>query len=299
MQTTIVLTLICGLAAASLCAAEPALMPLWPGKAPGDTQELPPEGDTTKPNGNLVAGKRVMRIGNVSTPTITVFQPPPGKETGTAVIVCPGGGHSILAWDLEGTEVAEWLTSIGVTGIVLKYRVPARVKATNYFAAVQDAQRAVSLVRSLASQWGINSQRIGIAGFSAGGQTAGLTALFRNERLYAPVDKADQTPCRPDFGILIYPAYFVEKESAGLRSEIKVEKDAPPLFFAHAWDDRISPLNSLLLAAELKKQGIVAEVHMYASGGHGFGLRRVESQPCTTWPLACEAWMQKMGWLKK
>ena len=187
MQTTLLLTLFCGLTVAALCAAEPTVINLWPGKPPGDTQELPPEADTTKPNGNMVAGKRVMRIGNVSTPTISVFKPAPGKETGAAVVICPGGGHSILAWDLEGTEVAEWLTSIGVTGIVLKYRVPARVKATNYFAAVQDAQRAVSLVRSRASELGIDPKRIGIGGFSAGGQEfderlAGLNRMDRGVR---------------------------------------------------------------------------------------------------------------------
>lgn len=163
-------------------AEKPATSNLWPGTPPGETKELPPEADTTTGNGNLVAGRRVIRIGNVSTPTMTVYRPAADIDTGAAVIICPGGGHHILAYDLEGTEVAEWLTSIGVTGVVLKYRVPFRDPEKKWSAAVQDAQRAVSLLRSKAEGWGIDPKRIGICGFSAGGETAALTTVFGDDQ---------------------------------------------------------------------------------------------------------------------
>lgn len=264
---------------------------LWPGKPPGETTELPPEADTTKPDANKVAGRRVIRLGNVSTPTMTVYRPKADIDTGAAVIVCPGGGHHILAYDLEGTEVAEWLNTIGVTGVVLKYRVPFREPEKRYRAAVQDAQRAMSLLRSQAAEWGIDPERIGICGFSAGGETAALTALFGNDRTYEAVDKIDEVACRPDFAVLIYPAYLADKDEAKLRDYIKVTKDTPPMFFAHAADDRVTPLSSVLLFAELKRAGVSGELHVYSTGGHGYGLRKTDL-PVTNWPERCEQWMR-------
>ena len=278
--------------------ATPLTLNLWPATPPGDENvKLDEEKDITKDTDRLIAGRRIIKLANVSTPQIVVYRPAPEQDTGASVVICPGGGHFILAWDLEGTEVAEWLNTIGVTGIVLKYRVPARDKEMRYKAAVQDAQRAVSLVRSKASEWKLDPNRIGILGFSAGGETAGRASLLVNERLYEPVDEADKAACRPDFSLLIYPAYFVEKDQPKLREDVKVTKEVPPMFFVHAYDDRVTPLSSLLLAAALKQVDVPAEVHMFATGGHGFGLRPTDA-PVTHWPKLAEAWLRVRGVLK-
>lgn len=286
------------LAPAAARAAEPLAFNLWPGKPPGETKEFPPEADTTKADGKLIAGRRVIRLGNVSTPQITVYRPLKGADTGAAVVIAPGGGHSILAYDLEGTEVAEWLNGIGVTGVVLKYRVPTRTpNDRRWLAAVQDAQRAMSLLRSKAGEWGIDPRRIGILGFSAGGETAALTALL-NERQYEAVDGADKVSSRPDFAVLVYPGGLVErgKEEQGLLAHVKVTKGTPPMFLVHAYDDRVSPLNSALLFVELKKADIPAELHIYSHGGHGYGLRQT-GEPVTTWHHRCAEWMRRQGFL--
>jgi acetyl esterase/lipase len=271
---------------------------LWPGRPPGETKKLPAEVDTTQDSDPLIAGRRVARIGNVSTPQLLVYQPPSGTQNGTAIVICPGGGHHILAYDLEGTEVAQWLQSIGVTGIVLKYRVPARDSQRRWSAAVQDAQRAVSLVRTRAAEWEIDPERIGILGFSAGGQTAALTACLGDERQYDPVDDGDKRSSRPDFAILIYAGGLVSEGNTALGAHVRVSDEAPPTFFVHAQDDRVHPANSLLLALALKHVGVPVEVHLYATGGHGFGLRKTH-EPCTTWPARCEEWMRRSGWLTK
>jgi acetyl esterase/lipase len=272
---------------------EPRIIKVWPGKPPGETKELPAEADQSKPGKDFVAGKSVIRLGNVSTPTLAVYRPEKDKDTGAAVIVCPGGGYNILAWDLEGTEVAEWLNQIGVSAFLLKYRVPAREPEKRWLASVQDAQRAVSIVRSQAKELRVDAKRIGILGFSAGGHTAGLTALLK-ERQYDAVDDIDKTSARPDFAALIYPGGFVDKAGA-LQSHFRVAKDNPPFFFAHAWNDGASPLNSLLLAAELKKVGVPSELHLYATGGHGYGLRPQADNPATQWPSACATWLRTIG----
>jgi acetyl esterase/lipase len=275
---------------------EPPVLELWPAQPPGETKKLEAEQDFTQPTDHQVAGKRVMRIGNVSTPTLTVYRPTEATSNGTAVVICPGGGHHILAWDLEGTEVAEWLNSIGVTALLLKYRVPFRNPDKRWEAAVQDAQRAVSLARSHADEWKINPDRIGILGFSAGGQTAGYTCVLHRDRQYPRVDELDDASCRPDFAVLVYPAWLVKKDNSALEDVVQVDAETPPMFFAHAWDDPIRVENSLLMGTALKKAGVPCDVHVYAHGGHGFGLRPTED-PCTLWPKACEAWMQRNGWL--
>lgn len=277
---------------------EPFTLNLWPGKAPGETKELPPEADQTKDTDKLIAGRRIIKLGNVSTPQITVYRPDPAKDTGATVIVAPGGGHHILAYDLEGTEVAEWLNTIGVTGIVLKYRVPGRNPDKRWEAAVQDAQRAVSLVRSQAAEWKLDPRRIGILGFSAGGQTAAMTALL-SDRQYAPMDDTDKVSARPDFAAIIYPGGLVPRGGSTLAAEVKVTKDCPPLFIQQANDDNVNPLNAALLYVEAKKAGVPAELHIYAAGGHGYGLRHVPELPVTTWPARCADWMQASGFLKR
>ncbi len=290
--------LLTALAGSVALGAEPLTLNVWPGKPPGETKELPPEADQTKPEDRLIAGRRIIKLGNVSTPQLAVYRPAKNKDTGAAVVICPGGGHHILAYDLEGTEVAEWLNEIGVTGIVLKYRVPFRDPEKRWLAAVQDAQRAMSLVRSKASEWKLDPKRIGILGFSAGGQVAGLASIFDERRQYEPLDDLDKVSCRPDFAVLIYPGGFEVQGQPKLRDEVQVTKQSPPMFFVHAYDDGVTALNTLLLATELKKVGVPAEVHVYATGGHGYGLRHVEGQPVTDWPKPCEAWLKTTGIIK-
>ncbi len=287
------------LIASTALADKPTVLKLWPGTPPGDENvKLGEEKDFTKPTDRLIAGRRIIKLGNVTSPEIHIYKPAKEKDTGTSVVICPGGGHHILAWDLEGTEVAEWLNTIGVTGIVLKYRVPSRTRKTNKWqAAVQDAQRAMSITRHNANKWNLNPNRIGILGFSAGGETAGLTAVF-TDRTYQPVDDADKASMLPNFAVLVYPAYMADAKTGKLQEHVRITANTPPMFLAHAYDDRVTPLTSLLLAVELKKNNVPAELHMYATGGHGFGMRPTD-EPCTHWPKACAKWMGKMGWLEK
>ena len=270
---------------------------LWPSVPPGDENlKLPAEADTSGPDSREVAGRPVIRLGNVSTPLLEVYQPDPAIATGTSIVICPGGGHSILAYDLEGTEVAQWLQGIGVTAFVLKYRVPARPDRQRYEAAVQDGQRAISIVRSQAEKWALDPNRIGILGFSAGGQTAALTALT-TDRTYEAVDTIDEASHIPNFAALIYPAYLVTKDSPPvLVSGAKVSKDSPPMFMVHAWDDGVTPQSSIQLASALKEVGVRAELHLYDRGGHGYGMRPTEL-PVTHWPTACEKWLRTNGLL--
>src|SRR5262245_45416312 len=284
--------------AGGAAAADPRVIDLWPGKPPGQTRDLPPEQDTAKPDDKPVGDRKIIKLTNVSKPTLAIYRPAKDKDTGAAVIVCPGGGHRILAYDHEGTEVAEWLAQAGVTGIVLKYRVPARDMEKRWLAAVQDAQRAVSVVRSKAGEWGIDPKRIGILGFSAGGETAGLTALLHRQRQYEAVDRADEASARPDFAVLVYPGGMVEKGNARLKEYVKPSKDTPPMFLVHAFDDGVDVRNSLLLATELKAVGVPCELHVYATGGHGYGMRNT-GHPVNGWPKRCEEWLAKQGYLKK
>ncbi len=300
-MTRALLALLAALATPGLSAsaAEPLVLNVWPGPPPGETKTLPPEADQTKATDALIAGRRIIKLGNVSTPQLAVYRPAKDKDTGAAVIICPGGGFNILAYDLEGTEVAAWLNSIGVTGIVLKYRVPARDPARRWLAPVQDAQRAMSLVRSKAREWGLDPSRLGLLGFSAGGVTTAYAALFQENRHYPAIDAADTVPCRPDFALLIYTGGFVERGQTALNNLVAVTPNPPPMFFVHAFDDGVPVQNSLLLAAELKKHGGSAEVHVYDAGGHGYGLRPVPELPVTTWPKRAEEWLARRGLLAR
>lgn len=271
-------------------AAEPLTWNLWPGKVPGEVEELPPEFDMTKPTDKLVAGRRLIKLHNVSIPQITIFKPDPAIDTGTSVIIAPGGGHWILAYDLEGTEVAEWFNSIGVTGIVLKYRVPGRVRNPDkkWLASVQDGQRAMSLVRGRAKEIGIDPNKIGIIGFSAGGSPVNYTALTK-KRLYDPVDQYDAVSFRPDFAAPIY--------SGGLPEGAEITEDCPPFFMVITNDDK-RPVEMAEMYIALKKAGVSAELHIYESGGHGYGLRKTEL-PVTSWPDRMEEWMRRLKLLEQ
>ncbi|MES1168119.1 MAG: alpha/beta hydrolase, partial [Oleiharenicola lentus] len=228
--------------ATSAAAAPSAPIPLWPGRPPGEVKELPPEADQFKsPPDPLIAGRPIIRLGNVSIPTITIYRPDPAKDTGAAVVVCPGGGYFILAMDLEGTEVCEWLNSIGVTGVLLKYRVPGRDGQARYIAPLQDAQRTVGLVRHRAKELGLDPRRIGILGFSAGAHLSAALAASHATRNYPVVDDADAVSCRPDFMVLIYPGGLVNREkNDAVYTEVAPRKGStPPAFIAMAQDDPV------------------------------------------------------------
>lgn len=288
-----------GLAGAGRAAEEPLVVPLWPGKAAGDTgiageeRFRPPENAPTKDAKWLT---------NVSKPTITVFRPPAEKNSGVAMIICPGGGYWNLAWDLEGEEVAAWLNSVGMTGIVLKYRVPRRAGESEDVpppGPLLDAQRAVSVVRSRAKEWGIDPSRIGIVGFSAGGHLAVATATQFETRGYPPVDEADRASCRPDFAVAVYPGYFAARETGALAPYMRVVRKTPPVMLVHASDDPVSHVeNSLVMYQALKRVGVPTELHVYATGGHGFGVR-TSPRPCSSWTARCIAWLRDQGLLKQ
>ncbi len=276
-------------------AAEP--IPLWPGTVPGDKDGIGEEKDTSKPDSGKVAGKPVIRLGNVSKPSLTLFRPPKEKDTGAAVVVCPGGGYHILAWDLEGTEICAWLNSIGVTGVLLKYRVPAPRNSPRASAPLQDAQRALGLVRQHAKEWGLDPKRVGILGFSAGGHLAALASTNHEKRIYEPVDDADKESCRPDFTVLIYPAYLtVQKEGDKLAPELTVGSKTPPTFLAQSQDDGVRVESSLFYYLALKQAKVPVEMHLYPTGGHGYGLRSSEHN-VTTWPQRTAEWLRAMGTL--
>jgi len=266
---------------------------LWPGKPPGAVIEGE-EVDRTTEKSNKVAGRRLIRLSNVSEPSITVYPAPEEKNSGAAVIICPGGGYHILALDLEGTEVAEWLNSIGATGIVLKYRTPTGRLPVKWQTPLMDAQRAVSLARSRAAEWKLDPKKIGIMGFSAGGNLSGLTATRFAEREYEKVDAVDEVSARPDFACLIYPAWLNKPGTTELQDYVPVSERTPPMFFAHAADDRIECQSSIAMFLALRQHKVPAELHVYAAGGHGYGLRRTEV-PVTTWPDRMEDWLRHRG----
>ncbi len=260
---------------------------LWPGKAPDEKGDVGPEA----PRPHRPGQKKVIRIGNVSTPTLAIFKPT--KPNGTSVIICPGGGYNILAWDLEGTEVADWLNSFGVTAIVLKYRVPRRKDREKYAAPLQDAQRAIGMVRHNSKTWGLNPNKIGILGFSAGGHLSATAMTNYEKRTYPHIDKADQTSCRPDFGVLIYPAYLVDNETkTKLAPEVSITSNTPPGIFIHAGDDRITADGSVQMWLAMRRAGVPSELHVFTNGGHGYGLRPSED-PVSKWPKLVEDWMKR------
>lgn len=274
-------------------------IPLWSGQAPGEKGDIGKEHDTSKPNEGLVAGKPLIRLGNVSRPTITLYRPPADKDTGTAILVCPGGGYSILALDLEGSEVCDWLNSIGVTGVLLKYRVPKRAGLEKHAAALQDAQRALGLVRHRAKEWGLDPQRLGVLGFSAGAHLSAALCSAASQRTYPAADDADKASCRPDFTVLIYPAYLTVKEEGDkLAPEVQVTTKTPPTFIAMTEDDPVRVENALFYTLALKKANIPVELHVYPVGGHGYGLRRAPAL-VTTWPERAADWMGARGLLKQ
>ena len=263
--TRIVVCWVCSLAIllCALCPAHaadrPQVIAVWPDKAPDEGSGIGPERTRMSPRldrKQVEVTEQTRLITGVTKPTLTICRPGRDKDTGTAMVICPGGGYWDLYWQLEGEEVADWLNSIGVTGIILKYRVPRRPDEPKDEPArrpLQDAQRAVRVVRSKAKEWGISPQRIGIVGFSAGGHLAIATATSFEVRTYAPIDEIDNISCRPDFAILVYPGYLKAKDKDELAPGLRVPAGTPPVFLAHGGADIISPPeNSVLMYSGTK-----------------------------------------------
>ena len=308
------LTLCVACALASLKAQTPAWqpspghkqVPIWPGAVPDARQSSGRETANTTDTTELVAGKPYVYLNKVTQPTMTVYSPK-AKNTGVAVVVFPGGGYQILAIDLEGTEVCDWLTSKGITCVLLKYRVPGQDKLPKSGAypdspeALEDVQRTMGLVRLHAAEWNIDPHKIGVLGFSAGGHLVAAISTNFNKRLYAVADAADQQSCRPDFAVALYPGHLQEHTSKDfeLNPYVPVTKQTPPTFLLQAEDDPVDSVqNSLIYFAALQKAGVPAEMHIFAQGGHGFGLRRTKL-PITEWPGLVEKWLGAMGMISE
>jgi len=298
-----ILALCVACASGSLSAQKPAWQPaaglretpIWPGAIPDAAAPAGPAVDKTTSTDALIAGKPLIRLGNVSVPTMTVY-PPKRKNTGAAVVVFPGGGYTILAIDLEGTEVCDWLTSSGVTCILLKYRVPSSGPYPKSPMALEDAQRTVGLVRFRAAEWHVNPHKIGVLGFSAGGHLAAALSTHFVQRLYKPVDAADAVSCRPDFAVVIYPGYLaIADKNFAFNPDLPVTKDTPPTFLLQTEDDRVAHVESSLRYYEaLKAVGVPVEMHLYTEGVHGYGLRRTKL-PVTGWPQLVDVWLRTIG----
>lgn len=276
-------------------------MPIWPGAVPDAKPLAGPEraGTVEKP----VAGKPWIYLDRVSTPTMTVYSPA-GKNTGVAVVVFPGGGFQVLAIDLEGTEVCDWLTSRGITCVLLKYRVPSEpydwhcdCRPHNLMTSTQsleDAQRTMGLVRLHAKEWHIDPRKVGVLGFSAGGYLGAEISTKYRQRLYKPVDDADKESARPDFAVLVYPGHLATDNDT-LNPNVPVSSEMPPTFLVQAENDETDGVHqTLVYFTALKKAGASVEMHLYAEGGHAFGLRPTRL-PITHWPRLAETWLETIG----
>jgi acetyl esterase/lipase len=290
--------LIAALLASGVASASPPLVvDLWPGKPPGD---LPVRGaEKTFIRTSTIYGTNVI-LTNVTKPTLTVYSPPRGDNTGTAMVICPGGGYWDLYWEGEGEQVAAWLNSQGMTAIILKYRVPRPPnvpEADTPIGPQMDAQRAVSTVRSRAAEWGINPKKIGIIGFSVGGHLALATATGFAKRTYEPIDAIDDVSSRPDFAILCYSGFLKMKDKDEIWPGLHIPQDTPPVMLVHASDDTMSPSDqSVIMYLALKRAGIPVELHIFAKGEHDFGVRQDGRLP-SSWPQLCINWLHAFGFL--
>lgn len=272
-------------------ATEPITLKLWPD---GPPTAMVPKSEATVKLIQSYGGVGPGRVSDVTDPTITVFRPE--KPNGAAVIVAPGGGFVFLSYAHEGTEVCEWLTSLGVTAVLLKYRTPTRDEMQMYELPVQDAQRALGIVRHHAAEWKLDPKRVGLLGFSAGANLAGHAAWDRAQRTYPQKPELDD-PRGPDFLIFIYGGGFLDKDDKSkFRPGFSVPADAPPAFFLVAHDDGANPVEAAMLYLEYKKRNLSAELHICAKGGHGFGMRK-DGHPISDWPQRCAEWMQSLGLL--
>lgn len=255
------------------------LIHLWPGKVPGEPKEKnSPAIDTTRKD-------NVLRFSEVTNPAIEVYLPEPAVRNGSAVIVCPGGGYRILAYDLEGTEIAAWLNKLGFAAFVLQYRIPDKKEG-----ALQDIQRAIRIVRDNSQKWNIGPDKIGVMGFSAGGSLSARASTLFNKKTYSPVDKSDSISCRPSFTMLIYPAYLDQGPNLTLTPELELNKEIAPIYIFQTADDPYGN-SALVMAGALRNAKMPVELHVLSSGGHGYGLRpgKVAAE---TWPLLAEKWLK-------
>lgn len=263
---------------------------LFPNGAPGEHSARVEDADS---EGAKVGGETVLRITNVSEPVITVFPASDEVASGAAVVVCPGGGYNILAYDLEGTEVCEWLNNLGITAVLLKYRVPAREGRPRYEAPLQDLQRAVSYVRAHADALNLDPQRIGVMGFSAGAHLSAMLSNHYDKRAYLAIDALDQVSCRPDFCLLVYPAYLSGK-GFQVAEELAISAKIPHTLLVQAEDDKSFIDSSLFYYYALKEAGVPAWMHLYSRGGHGYGLRDTGAA-VNEWPDRAEDWFRELG----
>ena len=267
-------------------AAEPVTFKLWP--------DGPPTAMTVKSDAtvNLIksyGGMRPGRVSDVSDPTITIFRPQ--NPNGASVIVAPGGGFMFLSYEHEGTAVCEWLNSLGVTAVLLKYRTPTRDERDMFELPVQDVQRAMGLVRHHAAEWKLDPKRVGLLGFSAGANLAGHAAWDRRTRTY-PQQSGLDDPRGPDFLVFIYGGGFLDKDDpTKFRNDFKIPADAPPVFMLVAHDDGANPIEAAMIYLEYKKQELSAELHIWSTGGHGFGMNK-NGKPINDWPERCAEWMK-------
>ena len=255
------------------------IIDLWPGKVPAETKEKQPPVMDKPQNDNVV------RFAEVTNPAIEVYLADPSINNKSAVIVCPGGAYRILAYDKEGTEIAVWLNKLGYSAFVLQYRIPDKKDG-----ALQDAQRALRIVRKNALKWNIDPEKIGIMGFSAGGSLSARTSVLFNKRTYSPVDEADSLSCRPSFAMLIYPAYLDLGPDKTLKPELELTKNTPPIFIFQTADDPYGN-SALVMAAALRDAKLPVELHLFPTGGHGYGLRPGK-RAATAWPMLAEKWLQ-------
>lgn len=277
----------------------PQTLELWPGQVPKDIG-IEGEEKSRIYDSDLVSTTKL--ITNVTRPSITVHLPPADKNTGTAMIICPGGGYWDLFWELEGEEVVTWLNAHGIAGIILKYRVPRRPgedKKIPPLGPQLDAQRAVSMVRHYAKNWQIDPNRIGMVGFSAGGHLALATATQFNKRIYDPIDAIDEISCRPDFAVLCYSGFLKDRNDDALWPDLSIPPNTPPIFLAHASDDSISEVaHSVIAYLALHRAGIPTELHAYTSGEHDFGVRQNDKLP-SSWPDLCLKWLRNLDFLSE
>jgi len=262
------------------CAQNKGLYNLWPDKVPGETSlKKEPVVDTTRKDG-------VLRYSEITNPAIEVWLTPTGKESNPAVVVCPGGAYSYIAYSKEGTEIAEWLNKCGINAFILQYRVPQKQNG-----ALQDAQRALRVIRSKASEWKTDTKKVGIMGFSAGGSLSARISILHYKETYKPVDSKDSISCRPDYTMLIYPAYLDQGENRTLTPELKINGNVPPVFIFQTSDDTYGN-SALVMAGALRDAGFHSELHYLSEGGHGYGLRS-GNVAAETWPLLAEKWLNK------
>lgn len=283
---------------ADTLAREPdRVLDLWPDSAPGEqTREIghpQPQRASEKPPAT--------RIGGITQPQIMMFSPPQPSGSGAAVLIFPGGGYNYVVVDKEGSEVAEWLNQLGVTAFVVRYRtkLPGQPGGEAWQRPLQDGQRAVRLVRSQADQLKIDPTKIGVLGFSAGGQAAALVATRFEKPAYTETDAVDRISCRPDFCMLVYPAYLVDTKSGLLSDLVTVTKQTPPSFLAHAHDDSVTSLSSVQFYIALKHNGVPAELHIYQNGGHGYGARPVANSDVASWNQRAADWLERRELAKR